>query len=97
MTDVLGYGKIKTTEAKAKEVRRIVEKLITLGKKGGLAGRRQALAYIYDDKVVDKLFGELAERYAGRQGGYSRITKLGSRLGDGAPMAQLELITEAAE
>ena len=96
VTDVLGYEKITTTEAKAKEVRRIAEKLITLGKKGGLAGRRHALAYIYDNKVVDKVFGELAARYAERHGGYSRLSKLGPRLGDGAPMVQLELIKEAA-
>jgi large subunit ribosomal protein L17 len=96
VTDVLGYEKVTTTEAKAKEVRRIVEKLITLGKKGGLAARRQALAYVYDDKIADKVFGELAIRYAGRPGGYSRITKLGPRQGDGAPMAQIELINDTA-
>jgi large subunit ribosomal protein L17 len=95
-TDVLGYEKVTTTEAKAKEVRRIVEKLITLGKKGDLAARRQALAYVYDDKIADKVFGELATRYAGRPGGYSRITKLGPRQGDGAPMAQIELINDTA-
>ena len=96
VTDVLGYEKVTTTEAKANEVRRIVEKLITLGKKGDLAARRQALAYVYDDKVADKVFGELATRYAGRPGGYSRITKLGPRQGDGAPMAQIELINDTA-
>ena len=96
-TDVLGYEKVTTTEAKAKEVRCLVEKMITLGKKGGLHRRRQALAYIYDDKVVDKLFDELAPRYAARSGGYTRITKLGSRLGDGASMVQLELVKETVE
>ena len=96
VTDVLGYEKVTTTEAKAKEVRRIVEKLITLGKNGALAARRQALAYVYDDKVVEKIFGELATRYAERPGGYSRITKLGPRQGDGAPMAQIELMHETA-
>ncbi len=96
VTDVLGYEKVTTTEAKAKEVRRIVEKLITLGKQGSLAGRRQALAYVYDDKVVGKVFGELATRYAERPGGYSRVTKLSPRQGDGAPMAQIELINETA-
>lgn len=95
VTDVLGYEKITTTEAKAKEVRRIAEKMITLGKKGGLHCRRQALAYIFDDKVVDKLFDKLAQRYAERSGGYTRTTKLGPRLGDGASMVRIELVTES--
>lgn len=94
VTDVLGYEKITTTEAKAKEVRRLAEKMITLGKKGGLNHRRQALSFIFDKKVVDKVFDELAKRYAERPGGYSRITKLGPRKGDGALMVQLELVKE---
>ncbi len=92
VTDLLGYEKITTTETKAKQARSLVEKMITLGKKGGLHSRRQALAFIFDKQVTDKVFTELAERYADRPGGYTRITKLGPRLGDGAPMVQLELV-----
>ena len=92
VTDLLGYEKITTTEAKAKEVRSFAEKIITLGKKGGLHSRRQALSYIMDKKVTDKLFADLAPRYAQRAGGYTRIVKLGPRLGAGASMVQLELV-----
>ena len=92
VTDLLGYEKITTTEAKAKQARSLIEKMITLGKKGGLHSRRQALSFIFDKKVADKVFTELAERYADRPGGYTRITKLGRRVGDGAPMVQLELV-----
>lgn len=92
VTDLLGYEKITTTEAKAKEVRGLAEKMITLGKKGGLHSRRQALSFIIDKKVTDKVFADLAARYAERPGGYTRITKLGPRLGDGAPMVRLELV-----
>jgi large subunit ribosomal protein L17 len=92
VTDLLSYEKITTTETKAKQVRGLAEKMITLGKKGGLHSRRQALSYIFDKDVADKVFAELAERYAERPGGYTRITKLGRRLGDGAPMVQLELV-----
>ncbi len=92
VTDLLGYEKITTTEAKAKQVRGLADKMITLGKHGDLHSRRQALSYIFNEKVTDKVFSELAERYAGRSGGYTRITKLGRRLGDGAPMVQLELV-----
>ena len=92
VTDLLDYEKVTTTEAKAKEVRGLAEKMITLGKKGGLHSRRQALSYIIDEKVAEKVFAELAPRYAERPGGYTRITKLGPRLGDGAAMVQLELV-----
>ena len=92
VTDLLGYEKITTTEAKAKEVRGLAEKMIALGKEGGLHSRRQALAFIFDKKVTDKVFAELASRYAERPGGYTRIAKLGPRLGDGAAMVQLELV-----
>ena len=92
VTDLLGYEKITTTEAKAKEVRSLAERMITLGKKGGLHSSRQARSFIFDNKVVDKVFIELAPRYAERPGGYTRITKLGRRLGDGAAMVQLELV-----
>ena len=92
VTDLLDYEKITTTEAKAKRVRGLAEKMITLGKQGGLHSRRQALSFIFDKKVTDKVFDELAQRYANRPGGYTRITKLGPRLGDGAAMVQLELV-----
>ncbi len=92
VTDLLGYEKITTTEAKAKEVRGLAEKMVTLGKDGGLHSRRQALSFIIDKIVVDKVFTELAPRYAERPGGYTRITKLGPRLGDGAALVQLELV-----
>ena len=92
VTDLLGYGKITTTEAKAKEVRGLAEKMITLAKAGNLRSRRQALAFILDKKVTEKVFAELAPKYAERPGGYTRIIKLGPRLGDGAAMVRLELV-----
>ena len=91
VTDLLRNEQIKTTEAKAKAIRPQAEKM-TLGKDGTLAARRQALAYVYDKAVVTKLFDELSERYADRPGGYTRIVKLGPRLGDGAPQVILELV-----
>ncbi len=92
VTDLLDYEQVTTTEAKAKEVRGLAEKMITLGKAGSLHSRRQALSFIIDEKVAEKVFNDLAPRYAHRAGGYTRITKLGPRLGDGAPMVQLELV-----
>ena len=92
VTDLFNYEKITTTEAKAKEVRSLAEKMITLGKEGKLHSRRKALAFILDEKIADKVFTVLAPRYAERPGGYTRITKLGPRLGDGAPVVQLELV-----
>ncbi|MBI4287656.1 MAG: 50S ribosomal protein L17 [Chloroflexi bacterium] len=92
VTDLLRYEKVKTTEAKAKEVRGLAERIVTLGKGGTLQARRLALAVVYDRAVVDKVFKELRERYASRPGGYTRITKLGPRSGDAAPMALLELV-----
>jgi large subunit ribosomal protein L17 len=92
VTDFLKYGKITTTEARAKEVRSISEKMITLGKRGDLHARRQALAYILDESVVKKLFDEIAPKYKDRQGGYTRILKLGPRRGDGAPLVIIELV-----
>jgi large subunit ribosomal protein L17 len=92
VTDLLRYEKIVTTEPKAKEVQSMAEKVITLGKQKDLHARRQALSFVYEKAVVDKLFIELGPRYAERPGGYTRVTKLGPRLGDGAPMAQLELV-----
>jgi large subunit ribosomal protein L17 len=92
VTDLLGYGKITTTEPKAKEVRGLAERMITLGKKGGLSARRRALSYVLDEKTIGRLFSDLATKYASRSGGYTRIVKLGPRLGDGAPMVRLELV-----
>ncbi len=94
VTDLLRHEKIITTEAKAKEVRGLAERVITMGKRGDLASRRKALGYLYDKKVVEKVFDSLAERYATRPGGYTRIVKLGPRQGDGARMAQLEMVVE---
>jgi large subunit ribosomal protein L17 len=88
----LAYEKITTTEAKAREVRILAEKMITLGKDGSLASRREALAFITDEKVVDKLFAEIAPSYADRNGGYTRLLKVGPRPGDNAPMVQIELV-----
>lgn len=92
VADLFRYEKIITTEAKAKEVRGLAEKMITLGKEGSLSSRRRALAFVTDKKLVDKIFNQLAPRYAERPGGYTRLVKLGPRLGDGAPTAQLEMV-----
>ncbi len=92
VTDLLNYEKIATTESRAKQVRGLAEKMITLGKDGRLHSRRRALAFIFSKQVTDKVFDELAARYAERPGGYTRITKLGRRLGDGAAIVQLELV-----
>ncbi len=92
VTALLDHEKITTTEAKAKEVRSLAEKMITLGKEGSLASRREALAFVTDKKVVDKLFAEIAPDYADRNGGYTRLLKLGPRPGDNAPMVRIELV-----
>jgi large subunit ribosomal protein L17 len=92
VTSLLAHEKITTTEAKAREVRILAEKMITLGKDGSLASRREALAFITDRKVVDKLFAEIAPGYTDRNGGYTRLLKLGPRPGDNAPMVQIELV-----
>lgn len=92
VTDLLRYEKITTTEAKAREVKALTDKVITLGKGGTLHARRQALGFVYDETVVAKVFDLLAPRYATRPGGYTRLVKLGPRPGDGAPMARLELV-----
>ncbi|PIR38889.1 MAG: 50S ribosomal protein L17 [Alphaproteobacteria bacterium CG11_big_fil_rev_8_21_14_0_20_39_49] len=89
---LIKHEQIKTTLPKAKDLRPIVEKLITLGKRGDLHARRQALAYIYDEEVVKKLFAVLGERYKDRKGGYTRIIKAGNRYGDNAPIAYIELV-----
>lgn len=86
------HEQITTTLPKAKELRPVAERLITLGKKGGLAARRQAFARLRDEKAVAKLFGPLAERYQSRPGGYTRVLKAGVRYGDAADMAVIELV-----
>jgi large subunit ribosomal protein L17 len=89
---LLKHEQIRTTLPKAKDLRPIVERLITLGKRGGLHARRQAIARLQDAKLADKLLTTLAERYADRAGGYTRIVKAGFRHGDDAPMAIIELV-----
>jgi large subunit ribosomal protein L17 len=97
VTSLLQHEKITTTDAKAKELRPIAEKMITLGKRGDLHAVRQAAAYIRDKKVVTKLFESLAPRYKERSGGYTRIIKLGIRPGDNANVSILELVEEQVE
>ena len=91
-TALLEHGKIETTVTRAKEIRSTTEKMITLGKRGDLHARRQALAYITKEDVVVRLFKEIAPKYAERNGGYTRIYKLGPRRGDNAEMAVIELV-----
>jgi large subunit ribosomal protein L17 len=97
-TDLLVHGEIITTVEKAKEVRKVAEKTITLGKKGDLAARRRAAAYLRpiniseDQTILQKLFDEIAPGYADRKGGYTRIIKLGTRRGDNAELAKIELV-----
>jgi large subunit ribosomal protein L17 len=86
------HGRVKTTVAKAKAVRPVAEKMITLGRKGDIHARRQALAYLRSQEVVHQLFAEVAPRFTDRPGGYTRIVKVGPRQGDSAPMAYLELV-----
>ena len=92
VTDLLENGKIETTFYRAKEVQPVVEKMITLGKKGGLANYRRALSYITKEDVAKKLFDETAAKYADRNGGYTRVTRTGVRRGDAAEMAVIELV-----
>jgi large subunit ribosomal protein L17 len=89
---VLEHGRIKTTESRAKEVKPIVEKMITMGKAGDLNSRRTAISQLRNKQISYKLFNEIAPRYADRSGGYTRITRLGPRLGDAAEMVYLELV-----
>ncbi len=99
-TDLIVFERIETTEAKAKELRSVVEKMITLGKRGDLHARRQAAAFIRNEvaneesgqDALQKLFSDIAPRYEDRQGGYTRIMKMGPRRGDGAPMVVIELV-----
>ena len=92
VTDLFREGRIQTTDCRAKETRRQAEKLITLAKRGDLHARRQVLAYVFDEDVVTKLFEEIAPKYADRNGGYTRILKLGPRQGDNAEVVFLELV-----
>jgi large subunit ribosomal protein L17 len=89
---LLLHERIVTTVTKAKEVRGMVDRVITLGKEGSVHSRRQALVRVHDKKVLDKVFDELAKRFADRSGGYTRVLKLGPRKGDAAPMAIIELV-----
>ena len=89
---LIKHEQIKTTLPKAKDLRPVVDRLITQGKLGGLANRRRAFAFLRDDAMVRKLFDTLAERYAQRSGGYTRVLKAGFRYGDSAPMAVIELV-----
>ena len=92
VTYLLDNGSIETTVTRAREVSPLAEKMITLGKKNTLASRRKAMAFITKEEVVAKTFNELAEKYADREGGYTRITKIGPRRGDNAEMAIIELV-----
>jgi large subunit ribosomal protein L17 len=97
VTALLERERIRTTDAKAKEIRRLTERMITLGKHGTLAARRRALAYIRSRAVVKRLFDEIAPRFKDRPGGYTRTVKVGLRHGDAAPLSVIELTTRAAD
>lgn len=92
VTSLLRHGRIETTVTRAKETQRMAEKMITLGKRGDLHARRQVLAYVYDEDVVTKIFEEIAPNYKDRNGGYTRVLRVGPRRGDGAEIAILELV-----
>lgn len=92
VTSLLEHERIVTTTPKAKEIRKVAEKMITLAKRGDLHARRQALSFVRDKDVVAKLFGPMKEEYMGRNGGYTRIVRTGNRIGDAAPMAILEMV-----
>jgi large subunit ribosomal protein L17 len=92
VTSLLKEERIETTEQRAKELRRIADRMISLGKRGDLHAKRQALSYLFDETVVKKLFDEIAPRYSERNGGYTRILKTGYRRGDGASMVLVKLV-----
>jgi len=96
-SSLIEHGRIRTTETKAKAVRPIAEKMITLGRDGSIHARRQALAYLRTQEIVHLLFSEVAPRFRDRPGGYTRVVKLGPRQGDAAPMAYLELVDYVPE
>jgi large subunit ribosomal protein L17 len=97
VTSLLEHERIQTTDAKAKELRRWADKMITLGKRGDLHARRRALSVLRSKGVTAKVFDELAERYKDRPGGYTRIIKLGNRVGDAAPLSLIELVDRPDE
>ncbi len=92
VVSLINNGRIETTEARAKEARRFAEKMVTLGKRGDLHSRRLAFAFLRDDNALKRLFTEIAPKFNNRKGGYTRILRLGNRLGDAAPVALLEWI-----
>jgi large subunit ribosomal protein L17 len=92
VTSLLDHEQVQTTDARAKEVRRVAERMITLGKRGTLHARRQALTVLRTRDVAAKVFGDLAERFRARSGGYTRIVKIGRRVGDAAPMSVIQLV-----
>lgn len=92
VSSLIEHGRIETTETKAKVARRFAEKMVTLGKKGDLNSRRLVFAFLRNDDLLKKLFSEIAPRFANRKGGYTRVVKLGARLGDAAPVAILEWV-----
>jgi large subunit ribosomal protein L17 len=92
VTSLLQHEHVQTTDAKAKEMRRLVDRMITLGKRNTLHARRQAASFVRGHAMVKKLFDDIAPRFASRAGGYTRITKLGSRIGDNAPVSLIELV-----
>ena len=94
VTSIIKHESIRTTDATAKEVRKLADRMITLGKRGDLHARRQALSVVRDKEMVAKLFGELAERFRSRAGGYTRIVKVGYRFGDNAPVSILEYLPD---
>jgi len=95
VTSLLDEERIQTTDAKAKELRRVADRMITLGKRGDLHARRQAAGVLKSKRVTAKLFGELADRYRERPGGYTRVMKIGHRVGDAAPVSIIELVDAA--
>jgi large subunit ribosomal protein L17 len=97
VTSLFRYEQLETTDSKAKELRPVAEKMITLAKRGDLHARRQALSYIKDKDVTHRLFEELKDRYSDRQGGYLRIVKKGNRRGDGAPVSVVQLLPAEQE
>ena len=92
VTSLLRSGRIETTVTRAKETKRMTDKMITLAKRGDLHARRQAMSYVYDEDVVKKLFDEIGPKYEDRNGGYTRVIRLAPRRGDGAEMAIIELV-----
>jgi large subunit ribosomal protein L17 len=91
-TSIIKYEKIRTTDSKAREIKRVADKLVTLGKRGDLHARRQAASFVRDRAMVGKLFDELSARYRDRAGGYTRVIKVGCRIGDNAPMSIVEFV-----